>query len=173
MAKVFSIITLLLCLASCAFGCVNANVPKEDDNMIADKTVSKIISAITSQDSNKIGVLFSKSIQEELNGLQENALEFLEFVQGDIISVSVPSEAGIGVDYKIEKGKKRKEIQVAFSILTTEAQYYIAIKECTMDEFEGGNIGVTSIYIIDSRDWTENYIYRGDGKWNKGINIEK
>ena len=50
-------------------------------------------------------------------------------------------------------------------------KYYIAIRECTKDDFDNNNVGVISIYIIKSEDWDEDYIYRGDGKWTPGINI--
>ena len=98
-------------------------------------------------------------------------MKFFAFIHGDIVAFSSASEAGVGTDYRIESGKKRKEIQSAFCISTTENTYYIAIKECIKDEFDDNNIGIMSIYIIESNNWTENYVYRGDGKWIPGINI--
>ena len=79
----------------------------------------------------------------------------------------------MGTDYIKEDGKKRKEIQSAFCINTTESTYYIAIKECILDEFDDSNVGVVSIYIIESKNWIDDCVYRGDGKWIPGINIEE
>ena len=64
-----------------------------------------------------------------------------------------------------------KIIQSAFYLETSARKYYIAIRECTKDDFDNNNVGVISIYIIKSEDWDEDYIYRGDGKWTPGINI--
>ena len=60
---------------------------------------------------------------------------------------------------------------IAFYLETSAQKYYIAIRECTKDDFDNNNVGVISIYIIKSDDWDEDYIYRGDGKWTPGINI--
>jgi len=147
---------------------------EDNDEKIADKTFNEIITAISLQDDSKIVDMFSNSIKSEDNSvdnLSQSALKFFEFIHGDIVAFSSASEAGVGTDYRIESGKKRKEIQSAFCINTTENTYYIAIKECIKDEFDDNNIGIMSIYIIESNNWTENYVYRGDGKWIPGINI--
>ena len=142
----------------------------EDEEEIANMTFNKIISAIKLKDNSKIVDMFSCTIQEE-NDLLQDVSSFSEFIQGDIISFSSASDAGVGTDYRIENGRKIKEIQSTFSIKTTQSIYYIAIRECIADGFDSKNVGVHSIYIIESKDWTEDYIYRGDGKWTPGINI--
>lgn len=143
----------------------------DNNEKIADETFNEIVSAISSKNESKIVNMFSNAIKGEDNLTQE-ASEFIDYIHGDIISFSSASEAGVGVDYKIENGKKRKEILSAFCINTNECTYYIAIKECTQDEIDDNNIGIISIYIIESDEWTENYVYRGDGKWLSGINID-
>ena len=142
----------------------------DNDEKIADKTFNEIISAVKLKDNSKIVNMFSDAIKSE-NNLSQSASNFIDYIDGDIISISSASEAGVGADYKTETGKKRKEIQSAFCINTTERIYYIAIKECVRDEFDDNNVGVMSIYIIESNNWTEDYVYRGDGKWVHGINI--
>lgn len=173
MRKVFLLITFMLLLTSCGFDGVHTNILEEDDNTIADKTFCEIISAINLQDASKIRILFSQSIQNELDDLQEKSIDFLEFIQGNIISFSAASESGVGADYKNEKGKKQKEMQSSFCLTTTEGKYYIAIKECTTDEHDSRNVGLISIYIIESENWNQDFIYRGDGQWIRGINIER
>ena len=141
----------------------------DNDEKVADKTFSEIISAIRLNDDSRIVNMLSNTIKSEEN-LSQSALRFVEYIHGDIISFSSASEAGVGANYKTETGKKIKEIQSSFCINTTESTYYIAIKECIKDEFDD-NIGIISIYIIESNNWTQDYVYRGDGKWVHGINI--
>ncbi len=171
MKKVFLLIILLILTAifpSCANG-ESGRGALENDEKIADKTFNEIISAIRLKDDSKIVDMFSNAIKRK-DDLSLTALKFVNYIQGDIISFSSASETGVGVDYKTEAGKRRKEIQSAFSINTTENTYYIAIKECIKNEFDN-DIGIISIYIIESNNWTEDYVYRGDGKWTQGINI--
>ena len=145
---------------------------RDNDEKIANQTFDKIITAIRLEDDSKIVDMFSNDIQGEADLLQ-SVLMFFDFIHGDIVSFSSASEAGVGTDYRTENGKKRKEIQSAFCFNTTENTYYIAIKECVKDELDADNIGIVSIYIIESNNWTNDYVYRGDGKWIPGINIEK
>lgn len=164
---------MLLILAvnfiSCAKGSANMDIFRDSDEKIADKTFDELIGAVKSKDISKIVDMFTNTIRKDDN-LEPSVLRFIDYIHGDIISFSSASEAGVGADYKTESGKTRKEIQSAFSINTTESTYYIAIKECIKDEFDD-DIGIMSIYIIESNNWTEDYVYRGDGNWAWGINI--
>ena len=172
MKKRLLIVALLFLFVICAFGCSNKSITNADDNLIANETMNEIVSAIRSKDPEKLHVLFSDSTKEDVDSLLGQVNKLLVFIQGDIVSSTDAAEAGVAADCKKDDGKVQKNIQSAFAIVTTEAKYYIAVKECTIDEFESRNVGLTSVYIIDSTKWTENYIYRGDGKWNKGINID-
>lgn len=164
------LLILIVTLTSCSNGEANMGIFRDNDEKIADKTFNQIISAIRLKDNSKIVDMFSNAIKSEDN-LSQQALIFVNYIHGDIISFSSASEAGVGADYKTETGKKRKEIQSSFCINTTESTYYVAIKECIKDEFDDNNTGIMSIYIIESSNWTEDYVYRGDGKWTQGINI--
>lgn len=189
------ILSLMLCILTITFAsCSNAedtisvfkdnsrtisDYSTEEDNMgvfinnnekIADNTFNKIIDAIKTKDNSKIVDIFSNSVKST-DELSLSASKFVDYIQGDIISFSSASESGVGTDHKKEDGKTKKEIQSAFCIKTTQNTYYIAIKECIKDEFDENNVGVLSIYIIESTNWKNDYIYRGDGKWTHGINI--
>ena len=169
MKKVFLLIMPVILTLSFV-SCFDGSIFGEDNVKIADETFGKIISAIESNDASKIVELFSDMVKNE-GDLPQAAIEFIDYMQGDIISFSSASVSGVGADVYSESGKKRKEINTSFSINTTESTYYIAIKECTIDEFDENNVGVLSIYIVDSNNWPEEYVYRGDGKWLLGINI--
>lgn len=172
MKKVLLLIILLILtvtFTSCSNRGANMGVFGDNDEKIADKTFNEIISAIRLKDDSKIVDMFSNAIKSE-DSLSQSALRFVDYIHGDIISFSSAAEAGVGGDYKTENGKKTREIQSAFCINTTESTYYIAIKECIKDEYDN-NIGIMSIYIIEANNWTEDCVYRGDGKWTPGINI--
>lgn len=171
MKKLLLLITtfaLTMIIASCSKG-GDIGLLVDNDEKIADQTFNQIISAIKLKDNFKIAEMFSDTIKRQ-NDQSDIALSFINYIQGDIISYTCAAEKGVGADYKTENGTRRKEIQSSFCIKTTESVYYIAIKECTKDALDD-RVGLISIYIINSKNWTEDYVYRGDGKWTQGINI--
>ena len=155
---------LLLLFTVCA--CDNNTSVFATDEAIADTTFSKMINAIRSKDALELVNMFADSVKIKKE-LQSSAVDFLEYIQGEVTSFSTASEAGVGVDYQVENGKKTKEIQTSFSLKTTESVYYIAVKERV-----GGDAGLLSVYIIKAEDWEEDYVYRGDGLWIMGVSIE-
>ena len=164
------LLALTLTSTSCSNGGTDMGIWRDNDEKIADKTFNKIITTIESNNESIMVNMFSNTVKSEID-LSHSVLMFYDFIHGDIVSFSSASEAGVGADYQTERGKTRKEIQSAYCISTTENTYYIAIKECVKDEIDDNNIGIVSIYIIESNTWKEDYIYRGDGKWLSGINI--
>ncbi len=164
------IVILTITIASCFGGCTNASILRENNAEIADETFREIIEAIRLKNGSKIVDLFSSSIKSE-ESLSVSASKFIDYIQGEIISFSSASESGVGASYKAERGKKKKEIQASFTIVTSESKYYLAIKECTRDDFDENNIGIISIYIIEADNWTVDYVYGGDGQWTPGIHI--
>lgn len=164
------LLALTLTSTSCSNGGTDMGILGDNNEKIADKTFNKIITAIGSNNDSTMVNMFSNTVKSEVD-LSHSVLMFYDFIHGDIVLFSSASEAGVGADYQTERGKKRKEIQSAFCISTTENTYYIAIKECVKDEIDDNNIGIVSIYIIESNNWKEDYVYRGDGKWLPGINI--
>ena len=163
---------LILFLTSCSIVGDNMNILNQDDSIIADNTFERLINKINTQDSSGLESLFSKAVQDTRSDLKENCADLIQFIQGDIVSVSDAEDAGVGVDCKVEKGKIVKIIQSAYTCETNLHKYYVAMKECTKDDFDYDNIGLLSIYIIRSEDWKEDWVYRGDGKWTPGINID-
>ena len=163
------ILLLLLILSACSEK--GSNMFYGDNNEeIADQTFTEIIAAVSTQDVTRVIELFSCSVKSQMD-LSQSAAEFVTYFDGDIISFSAAVDAGVGADYRTENGQVRKDIQSAFRITTNKNSYYIAIKECIRDEFDSNNVGILSIYAIEASNWTENYVYRGDGKWTGGIHI--
>ena len=143
----------------------------ESDEKIADETFNKIVSAIQKHDSAQIAELFARSVKNETELLQDTAM-LINCIRGDVVSVSAAAEAGVGADYQKDDGKGRKEIQSSFCLKTTETQYYVAVKECVINDFDDHGVGVIAIHIIESCNWAEDYVYRGDGNWTPGIVID-
>ena len=174
MKKIYLLlIALMFLLTSCSFGGLNMGIFDEDDESIANNTFKQIVNAIKCQDKTALETLFSEKVHEEVSNFDVDATDFLNFIQGEITSFDDAAEAGVGTDGEIEYGKKRKEIQSSFGVETSEQKYYIAIRECTVDTFDPDNVGIKSIYIINAKDWKEDYVYRGDGKWTPGIVIDQ
>lgn len=110
------LIATVILLSSCSFG--DFNMRKHmflmNNNKVANESFEKIIVAIQNQDSAALKALFSKVAQSEASNLGENSIKLFKFIQGDIVSFSDASEAGVGVDYKTEQAKKQKIVQSAF-----------------------------------------------------------
>ena len=164
------LIVLVFLCTSCSLGGNSALFAGKSDTDIADGTFKQLVDAINSHDSLKVEAIFSKNAQAETD-IAKEAEALFAFVSGDILSYTLASDAGVGVDRKVEKGKQQKEIQSSFTLKTTDSEYHVAVKECVGDDFDENNLGVRSVYIIESKDWNEDYIYRGDSAWTYGINL--
>ena len=143
------------------------------DESRAVVTLEVIVHAIKDNDAEALAYLFSYNLLAENPDLLDSSKEFIEFVSGEIITYSDPADNGISSSEEFEYGKIRKEIQYSVTVETTAGKYHIAILECVTDDFDQENVGVISIYIINAENWQNDCIYRGDGNWTPGINIEK
>ncbi len=159
---------IVLYLASCSVG----------DYLLSDEsravvTLEVIVHAVNDNDAEALAYLFSNNVLTEKSDFLDTSKDFIEFVGGEIITYSEPADNGISSSEEFEYGKMRKEIQHSVTIETTSGRYHIAILECVIDDFDEENVGVTSIYIINAENWQNDSVYRGDGNWTPGINIEK
>ena len=162
------ILLMTICCTACIF---DMSIFKKSNEEIADETFSIVIEAIESKDQTKLLELFSETVQNEVYDLEENALEFFNFIEGDILSFSKAMESGLITHDSVDYGKRKKEIESAFNIKTSQKTYYFAIKECTRDDYNDDNVGIVSMYVIGSENWGKDYVYRGDAEWAPGINI--
>ena len=164
----FFTLLMLLALSSCFV----IDYPLSDESR-AVVTLEVIVHAVNDNDAEALAYLFSYNVLTEKSDLLDTSKDFIEFVGGEIITYSEPADNGISSYEEFEYGKMRKEIQHSVTIETTLGRYYIAILECVIDDFDEENVGVTSIYIIKAENWQNDHVYRGDGNWTPGINIEK
>lgn len=160
---------LVLSLMSCSWA--ESVMPFiQDSAKTADITFSEIISAIKSADASKIVDMFAISVQKGQD-LSESSVNLINFIQGDITSVSSAVDGGVGANRELDYGKRRKEILSAFTVTTTTNTYHFAVLECVLDEFDNNNVGLLSVFVIDANNWQSSSVYRGDGKWSHGIHI--
>lgn len=159
---------IMLTLTSCS-----ADSFLISDEIRAEATLEKIVNAVNNNDAEALVSLFSNNVLAEKPDLLNSANEFIEFIDGEIFAYTDSAENGVFSSTEFEYGKRRKEIQPSFSVETTAGKYHIAILECLIDDYDEANVGVTSIYIINAENRHNDYVYRGDGNWTPGINIEK
>ena len=165
------ILAIPLMVATCLFGCRNINFPPKSNEAVADAMFANILDAMQTKEEARLIALFSKNIQKANPELQENARNFVEFLQGEIVSFSRAADSGVGVETEQTDGKWKQTIQSSFAIVTSEYTYYLAMKECTKDDFDPNNVGVQSIYIICEDNWKQEYVYRGEKEWAPGVHI--
>ena len=164
----FFTLLMLLALSSCSV----VGYPLSDESR-AVVTLEVIVHAVNDNDAEALAYLFSYNVLTEKSDLLDTSKDFIEFVGGEIITYSEPADKGISSYEEFEYGKIRKEIQYSVTVETTAGKYHIAILECVTDDFDEDNVGVISIYIIKLENWQNDHVYRGDGNWTPGINIEK
>ena len=165
--SLFFTLLMLLALSSCSV------ISPLSDESRAVVTLEVIVHAVNDNDAEALAYLFSYNVLTEKSDLLDTSKDFIEFVGGEIITYSEPADNGVSSYEEFEYGKIRKEIQYSVTVETTAGKYHIAILECVTDDFDEDNVGVISIYIIKLENWQNDHVYRGDGNWTPGINIEK
>ena len=161
---VFCLLTATACGAKSRFGLT-------DNNKIADETFGQILQAIEEEDASRLVSLFSPAAQSEQSNIHEEAAKLIDFIKGDTVSHTSAEKAGVGTNMERDNGKTHENIQPCFTLETTEGTYYIAVKECVLDEFDGNNVGVMSLYIIEEKNWDKDYIYRAGGATEMDLGI--
>lgn len=144
-----------------------------DNNKLADETFDIIVDAVNTQEPTKIYDLFSDKIQNENDMLNIDAQQLVKFIEGNIISVSDAEQSGVSAHFATEYGTMEKAIEASCAITTTENKYYMAMRECIIDESNNSNVGVQALYIIEADKWPYEYVYRGDGFEEDGIHLNQ
>lgn len=142
-----------------------------DSIKVIDSTFDEVVTAIQAQDSTQIAEIFAPSIKSEEKLLQDASM-LISYIRGDIVSVSSAEGRGVVTHTEKDGGKRKEEIEASFYMETTETSYYVAMKECVINDFDNSGIGVIALHIIEVCNWKEDYIYHGDGSWTPGIVIE-
>jgi len=123
----------------------------------AEKTGDAFVSAVKAKDSAALAALFSKSTQDEVVSLQEDAAALIEYIQGDILSIS--TDPSVFTNTWSDSGKSHSDFDAAYRMKTTTTAYLIGIIRCTTDTFDTDNVGITALCIIEENEWPFDYVY--------------
>lgn len=172
MYRALLLIFACLFLTSCSIGGDHKHL-YVDNNKLADETFSKIVDAVKNNNSTKIYDCFAEEVQKESSTLKNDSQHLVDFITGDIINVSYAEQSGVSAHFETEYGSMKKMIEASFSVTTTENKYYMAMRECIIDESNNSNVGIQALYVIEAEQWPYEYVYRGDGNWTNGIHLRQ
>ena len=164
----FVLIFVLLLLTACSTSGDTATMINTDNGEIAEKAFNQLIEAIETKNKTSIKKLFAKNAINAEENFEDEILKLLDFYEGKIISFS---QHETGAETEFDDKKAKKVLWCAFFVETNKQKYHIAFNLCPIDDFDTDNIGILSFYIINSKNWHDNYVYRGDRNHNPGINI--
>lgn len=137
----------------------------------AEETIENVIISINKKDTVKFKSLFATNVCNDNSDLDENITELFKYVEGEITEYKCFDE--INRSEKTNYGKRKKEFQATYLITTDEKEYYIAIRQCTVDDFDNSNIGIHTFNIISAEEWKSDYMYRVNVAQDSGIYIEE
>ena len=171
MRKYIIPIVMALLLSSCA-AIGNKYILPEDTNSIANATIEEMIGFIKNRDAIALRAMFSLNTQRSSPYFGDDLTELIEFIEGDVISVSDAIDSGMSSERRYDYGKIIVTIQPCFTIITEKSKYYLAFFQCLKDNNDSDNIGITTLFVINADDWDRDYVYRGDGSFeNPGIYV--
>lgn len=184
MKKCMVIFSIILCtiLSSCTLpGLTSPTSPTnhleedifnrfyDNDGEQADLLFEQIIQSLENHDAQALKDLFSLSTCTAVENIEDDISKLLKYYNGEMVSFK---RYGPGSEATKEGTSKRKEIFASYDVTTTEAEYRIAFRFCTVDSDNSDNIGLYSFYIIEAENSDRNFAYWGNDEWIVGINIE-
>lgn len=116
--------------------------------------------------------LFAPNAISEIGEMQldEMQKEFVDYFEADSFTLEMPIDPQTSERW--EHGMKSKELKGPLEIITDINEYRFAIKCIAYDDFDGNNIGIWSVYIIEkSMDTDLEHPYIGDKKYRSGIHM--
>ena len=142
----------------------------DDDGL---STVEAFLNAAQCDDTSAMLGMFAPAAITEVGAEELTAMltDFADYFCGDIISVDAPVGAATSED-SID-GRHRLEICAPYVALTSEGEYRLAVRLVPEDEFEPDNIGIWSVYIIESsKDAASEHPYKGDMAYRTGVYMD-
>ena len=133
-----------------------------------DALITELLSYMENQDQAAFTAQFAPNVISDPDILEQQCNDLFQFFSGTVESQTW--EAAQNSASK-ELDEYHSETKVAYDIVTTEDHYRIAMNFCAEDNYDDGNLGLYSIYIIRFEDTDTKYTYWGDGNWTPGINV--
>ena len=163
------VLVLLFLFTSCSLPIdIEEKINKKGSKEYEQMSIELIVESLNNNSTSGFKNLFSRNVREN-NNIDEGISNLLDFINGEIIEYQ--NLGGKSIFERVEKGHLKKEIRSSFLIATKTQKYYIAIRECVVDEFDPNNIGLYSFNIVNEIDWPYDYIYTANGAKDAGIYI--
>jgi len=162
------IFILIFSFTSCSFTNI-FNRFVDNDEQIANKKFEQIFEAINNKDIDALRGMFSKTTLNETDNIDEDINSLYDFIEGNVVTWN--RIAGPTTFDTFDYGEKIKDMQTSYEIETSEGKYSFAIQDFIVDTANPDNVGIYSMYIINTKDIDEQFAYWGDGEWTIGINI--
>ena len=132
--------------------------------------LEQLIDAIETGNKEEACNVFSQTAIDAVPDLDAQIDELFNFWTGNLVSfeelVRSPQEAQY-------HGIHTKDEYVGYSIKTTDEQYSVMIKCCTVHTGDSSAVGIHAIHLIKTADTEPNMVYWGDKNWFPGIDIEQ
>ena len=145
-----------------------ANRPFMSMRKQTDALITELLSYMENQDQAAFLAQFAPNVISDPDMLEQQCAELFQFFSGTVESQTWEA-AQNSASKKLDE--YHSETKVSYDIVTTEDYYRIAMNFCAEDNYDDGNLGLYSIYIIRFEDTDTKYTYWGDGNWTPGINV--
>ena len=174
-----SIVSLLLMISLLITSCslegftMRKEFFSNNDRKIASESFEKIIVAIEEQDKDTLESLFSEKALNNAESIDESIEELFQFYQGEMLSYNISSLGRFGGRNVDGRGYILTELQSTINVETDKKKYHFAIQEFTEDTEFPENVGIYSIYVVETDvldEPTANW-WMEDGVWIPGVAI--
>ncbi|WP_124068216.1 DUF5104 domain-containing protein [Clostridium sp. E02] len=112
--------------------------------------MEEVFEAIKNNSGDDVKAMFSKQALSDADDFDENLDALFRYIQGDVQSWETTGTYG-GLAEK-NKGKRKKQTESVYGLITSEQEYEIVIYEVTKDTAKPENVGVYSICIINKNE---------------------
>lgn len=145
-----------------------ANRPFMSMRKQTDALITELLSYMENQDQAAFLAQFAPNIISDPDMLEQQCADLFQFFSGTVESQTWKAAQNSASK---ELDEYHSETKVSYDIVTTEDHYRIAMNFCAEDNYDDGNLGLYSFYIIRFENTDPSHSYGGDGNWTPGINV--
>lgn len=174
MMKKRVIFAMLLCccllLGSCTSNSFRTKFFMRDDRAIINSYFDAFIAGVNNRDAQAIHALFVSLPSDSSSSLSEQIEAAFSYLPTPLTNTT--SGTGCSSSSHFSPKIQRTEIEEIYTVECNDQRFFAAMKICSEDSSNSEEVGIISIYFINSQDYHEDVRYRGDGKWTPGINLQ-
>ena len=147
--KILFLSSSLFFFTSCSLGGKRTEMLNENEKEKEINRIDQIISLIENKDGESMKAIFSQTVLEEDENLENEIGYLFDFFQGEVVSCK---DSGVGESETNEYGNKTKKVRSFYKIETDFDSYLVFLFEYTEDTNNSENLGVYSLRIIKEED---------------------